>query len=64
MNTDIDFETWAEELFEFEYCHECHGDARHHEPWVVLGNWFAHCKFQRVLRRGGRTVAIRRGGAR
>jgi hypothetical protein len=39
-------ETWAEwaaREFEFELCHECGGDADNHEPWVILGNWFAHC---------------------
>lgn len=37
------FEQFAAELFEFEYCSECGGDAEDHEPWIVVGNWFAHC---------------------
>jgi hypothetical protein len=42
----IDGETWAEwvaRLFEDEYCAECFGDVEDHEPWVVMGHWFAHC---------------------
>lgn len=38
------FEDFARALFEFEYCAECGGDWYDHEPWGVLGNWFAHCK--------------------
>ena len=38
------FEDFARELFAFEYCAECGGDWYDHEPWGVLGNWFAHCK--------------------
>ncbi|HKZ20338.1 MAG TPA: hypothetical protein VJQ57_09525 [Acidimicrobiia bacterium] len=38
------FEEWAVETFEYELCEECHGDPEDHEPWVIMGNWFAHCK--------------------
>jgi hypothetical protein len=43
----LDGDTWqefAELLFEDEYCAECGGDVEDHEPWVVMGHWFAHCK--------------------
>lgn len=46
MTTDASGRTWeqfADELFADEYCAECSGDAEHHEPWLVAGNWFAHC---------------------
>lgn len=42
----IDGETWAEwsaRFFECEYCDNCSGDVEDHEPWVVMGHWFAHC---------------------
>ena len=42
------FEQWAKELFADEYCAECLGDERHHEPWVVMGHWFARCHQWRV----------------
>lgn len=38
------FTEWATELFEFEFCAECHGDVADHEPQIVLGHWFAQCK--------------------
>lgn len=38
------FEEWATGLFEFEVCADCGGDVVDHEPWIVMGNWFAHCK--------------------
>lgn len=38
------FEEFARELFECEYCLECGGDVEDHEPWIVNGHWFAHCK--------------------
>jgi len=39
------FEQWASELFAYELCEECGRDAEDHEPWIVLGHWFAYCKF-------------------
>ena len=44
MTTDITWDEFAAELFADEYCAECLGDAGDHEPQIVLGNWFAHCK--------------------
>lgn len=32
------------ELFEFEFCAECGGDAQHHSAVPFIG-WFARCKF-------------------
>jgi hypothetical protein len=39
-------EEWLEQLFEFEYCAECGGDAADHEVCLVpgIGNYFARCK--------------------
>jgi hypothetical protein len=37
-------EQFLAELFEFEKCAECGGDAADHEVGMVLGNWFAACK--------------------
>lgn len=31
-------------LFEFEYCAECGGDADDHNAVPFLGNWFAKCR--------------------
>jgi hypothetical protein len=38
-------EAWLEQLFEFEYCPECGGDAEDHEVCIVpgIGNYFARC---------------------
>ena len=36
---------WLAEIFEFEFCAECGGDAQHHTAIPVLGNWFARCDF-------------------
>ena len=38
-------EEWLEDLFEFEYCAECGGDAEDHEVCIVpgMGTYFAHC---------------------
>ena len=37
---------WLTELFEFEYCDECSGDAEDHIPCKgPLGLPFAMCKF-------------------
>ena len=38
-------EEWLEQLFEFEYCAECGGDAADHEVCLVpgIGNYFARC---------------------
>jgi hypothetical protein len=32
------------ELFEYEYCAECGGDADDHDAIIVMGNWFARCR--------------------
>ena len=39
-------EEWLEDLFEFEYCGECGGDAEDHEVCIVpgMGTYFARCK--------------------
>lgn len=45
---DANGRTWEEfvaESFQFEYCEECGGDGEDHLPCLVLGNWFAMCKF-------------------
>jgi hypothetical protein len=38
-------ESWLRDLFEFEYCGECGGDAEDHEVCMVpgLGTYFARC---------------------
>ena len=38
-------EDWLADLFEFEYCGECGGDAEDHEVCLVpgIGNFFARC---------------------
>lgn len=34
------------ELFEYEYCAECEGDAQHHTVCVTpIGNLFARCDY-------------------
>jgi hypothetical protein len=38
-------EQWLKEQFEFEYCHECGGDAEHHTAVPFLGNWFGRCDY-------------------
>ena len=38
------FKQFCDELFQFEYCYECGGDTKDHEPNILLGNWFARCK--------------------
>lgn len=50
MNEDVlldedglTFEEWAEELFAYEYCEECHGDEKDHHPGYMFGHWFAFC---------------------
>lgn len=40
----LTWQQFLEELFATEYCGDCHGEQLDHEPWIVLGNWFAHCK--------------------
>ena len=40
---DQPWDEWVVELFDSEFCAECGGDAEHHEPWIFMGNWFAHC---------------------
>lgn len=44
-NLDIPAEVWLKELFEFEYCSECGGDAEHHTAIPLMGNWFARCDY-------------------
>lgn len=46
-NFDQDPDKWLRELFEWEYCEECGGDARHHTAISLLGpgNWFAVCDY-------------------
>lgn len=41
--TDETWEEFAERLFEDEDCDECGQGAEGHEPWGIMGNWFAHC---------------------
>ena len=38
-------EAWLEQLFEFEFCAECGGDAEDHVVCLVpgIGNYFARC---------------------
>lgn len=42
---------FADTLFEFEYCGECHGDIKDHD-FVIgpFGAWFAVCKREHVTR--------------
>ena len=44
--TDETPEEWLENLFEFEYCAECGGDAVDHEVCLVpgIGTYFARCR--------------------
>lgn len=44
-NLHIDQQQWLKELFEYEYCSECGGDAEHHTAIVFFGNWFARCNY-------------------
>lgn len=46
-NLNIPSKQWLEETFEYEYCHECGGDADHHHALPILGNWFARCLYPR-----------------
>jgi hypothetical protein len=36
---------WLDDLFEFEFCAECGGDAEDHEVCIVpgMGTFFARC---------------------
>ena len=37
---------WLEDLFEYEYCAECGGDAKHHTVCIdPFGNPFARCDY-------------------
>jgi hypothetical protein len=38
-------ESWLRDLFEFEFCAECGGDAEDHEVCAVpgMGTYFAKC---------------------
>lgn len=40
-----DPDQWLAELFEYEYCHECGGDACHHTAVTVAGLPFARCDY-------------------
>ena len=46
-NLDTPAAEWLADLFEFEYCADCGGDADHHTAVPLHGNWFAQCKFPR-----------------
>lgn len=47
----VTWEQFSTELFEYEYCHECYGDAEDHEACIgPFGLWFAKCKYDVVLR--------------
>jgi hypothetical protein len=35
------------DLFEFELCDECMGDAEDHDAVEFMGNWFARCRATR-----------------
>ncbi len=42
----LNADEWLAELFEFEYCAECEGDAQHHTVCGgPFGNFFARCDF-------------------
>jgi hypothetical protein len=42
-NLTIPPQQWLAELFESEYCAECHGDVQDHDAAPFIGNWFAQC---------------------
>jgi hypothetical protein len=42
---DTDPAQWLIDLFEYEYCAECGGDAQHHTVVSVLDNPFARCDY-------------------
>jgi hypothetical protein len=44
-NLNVPPTIWLKELFEFEFCSECGGDAQHHTAVPVMGNWFARCDY-------------------
>jgi hypothetical protein len=49
MTTNADSQ-WLNELFAFEYCRECGGDAEDHIPCVgPFGLPFAMCKFMPIV---------------
>lgn len=39
-------EEWAWDHFECESCPECGGDIDDHDYTLVLGHWFAKCKYE------------------
>ena len=41
-----DWESWLAQHFEHSLCIECGRDAVDHEPWMILGRWFAHCLYE------------------
>jgi hypothetical protein len=41
----IEMPQWLIDLFEFDYCCECGGDAEDHLPMQFLGHPFAMCKW-------------------
>lgn len=45
----ITAQEFADSLFEYEYCGECHGDTQDH-LFVIspFGQWFAWCKREHV----------------
>lgn len=42
-NLNTKAQKWLEELFAYEYCSECGGDADDHTAVPFNGNWFARC---------------------
>ena len=47
-NLHIPPDEWLGALFEYEFCAECGGDAKHHTAVPFMGNWFAHCDYPRL----------------
>jgi hypothetical protein len=43
-NLNIPPGQWLAELFAYEYCGECGGDADDHDTIPFIGNWFAVCR--------------------
>lgn len=41
-------EEFLRELFEYEFCPDCGGDAEDHTPVPLLGNFFALCREERT----------------
>lgn len=41
---------WLAEQFEFEWCADCGRDHRHHVAIPIMGNWFALCEREPIIR--------------